>query len=98
VSDRDIGGEKILGDYYACFANPAGERVLRHLRRILGVDETITPEEALNETLDRQQRWEVPRRTVDTTALHIRIGMARAYQKLNVLVERARELEKGAAR
>jgi len=94
-SDGDITGKKIYADLVTCFDNDPGRRVLRWLERVLGVKESLTPEEAFNQRMLDEGRLDVPHRPIDPVAEGYRKGMRRAYYKLEVMVEAAKKNREG---
>ena len=75
--------------YLATFESPAGKEVLDHLRVILGVEDTIEPEELINRAKAAEgERDQVP---IDVIAMAKRLGQRSVYWKIVAIIRAAKE-------
>jgi len=70
----------ITDKYVATFESPAGEAVLEHLKMMLGVEDTLEPEEFLN--LNKEAEGERDRVSIDPIAMAKRLGQRSVYWKI----------------
>lgn len=75
--------------YLVVFDSPAGKEVLDHLRVILGVEDTIEPEELINKAKAAEgERDQVP---IDVIAMAKRLGQRSVYWKIVAMIRSAKE-------
>ena len=82
---------KIEEKYLATFESPAGQDVLEHLKAILGVEDTIEPEELINRAKGAEgERDLVP---IDAIAMAKRLGQRSVYWKIIAIMRAAKEVK-----
>lgn len=75
--------------YLATFESPAGKEVLDHLRVMLGVEDTIEPEELINRAKAAEgERSSIP---IDAIGMAKRLGQRSVYWKIMAIIRAAKE-------
>ena len=80
--------------YLATFESPAGKEVLKHLRVMLGVEDTIEPEELINNA--KFAEGERSQISIDPIGMAKRLGQRSVYWKIKALIRTAKERKNGS--
>jgi hypothetical protein len=79
----------ITDKYVATFESPAGQEVLEHLKKMLGVEDTLEPEEFLN--MSKEAEGERDRVSIDPIAMAKRLGQRTVYWKIVAIIRSGKE-------
>lgn len=82
LSDIENG---FMVDTKNLFESENGARVLDYLKKVLGVEQTLEPEEVYNKEMEASERPE--RLSIDPYAMAKRQGMRSAYFKIVALIQ-----------